>query len=755
MKKSNKKIKKRSKYPIKVNRFDPGGDLNGWQQAQADAMEGAKNNPAGTGVALAQGAMELVKGGMSNFETDTSKADTAIDAVKNFQPSTSSLDALAKDYNSLDYASTDWKGSDFSVSTGQGLANMGKTAMAGAAAGAVLGPWGAVAGAAAGLIASGAGWIAGASKAKDLAAQRNAAAREANYSAQQRALASRDTIQDNITNQFLSNVAARGGSLKHRRKNMFTEDIEDNMINDLLLLNGIQHAYGGDMRFTGDFTNGVTLINEGGTHEENPYEGVLMGVDYQGTPNLVEEGEVVWNDYVFSNRLKPSKEFKKNFKLSGETFADVAKYIQKESEERPNDPISKRGLEFLMNELMKEHEMIRNKDTKNRYAEGGYIESEEPQKDSINTSQLAHDLLIRMSGGNPYETKKQRLARQQEEIKRKINQMVSSDPLTLKKLLESVSQDREYKTGRKANKFKGGGAWLTDTLRYMPAISSLVATGLDAFGVTNNPDHKGSQEIKDVVNNQTDVSTRRIDTNLNLQPLDTNFYYNRQAAQAAANRQAIANNALTSGQAIAGLLAANQNDQMQSAVLARQATELANEQALKEATFDMTKQKENAGLDLQEAALRHSQDKLKLTGIQAANTLEATEDAAADAARSANMNALTTSIGNIGTDMFNRQQSDMLLSSGVYGTLSMKPAWWSDKQWADYQAGLAAQRTPPATPTTPAGTINTPPPQASSYVKGTDPSLYDVDDEEDPYWYTRAKGGKIKRRRKIKKGLTY
>lgn len=685
MKKSKKKhIKHKSQIPKKF------GD-GGWAEAQESAMDAAKDNPAGTGVALASGAMDIIAGGMSNAETDTSKADTAIDAVNSFQPSTQSLDALANDYNNLNFASDNWKGSDFSVSTGQGLANMGKTALAGAAAGAVLGPWGAVAGAAAGLIASGAGWIAGASKAKNLAAERNAAAREANYAAAQRAMASKDTIQDNITNQFLSNVAARGGSLKHRRKNMFTEDIEDNMINDLLLLNGIQHAYGGDMRFTGDFTNGVTLINEGGTHEENPYEGVLMGVDYQGTPNLVEEGEVVFNDYVFSNRLKPTKEFKKNFKISGDTFADAAKYIQKESEERPNDPISKRGLEFLMNELTKEQEMIRSKSDRNKYAEGG------------------------------------------------------------------------YKTARRANKYKGGGAWLTDTLRYMPAISSLVATGLDAFGVTNNPDHKGSQEIKDVVNNQTDVGARRIDTNLNLQPLDTNFYYNKQAAQAAANRQAIANSAINSGQAIAGLLVANQNDQMQSAVLARQATELANEQALKEATFDMTKQKENAGLDLQEAALRHSQDKLKLTGIQAANTLEATEDAAANAARSANVNALTTSIGNIGTDMFNRQQSDMLLSSGVYGTLSMKPAWWSNAQWEEYQSGIAAQQaaaraaqTPPQTPPLASTGVNlSGNTERTSPYAGADPSLYDNLEDDDAYWYTRAKGGKIKRRRKIKKGLTY
>lgn len=679
MKKSNKKIKKRSKYPIKVNRFDPGGDLNGWQQASANAMDAAKKNPAATGVALASGAMELVAGGMANAETDTSKADTAIDAVKNFQPSTSSLDALAKDYNSLNFASTDWKGSDFSVSAGQGLANMGKTALEGASSGAVLGPWGAVAGAAAGLLASGAGWIAGASKAERLAEERNAAARKANYSAQQKAIASRDIIQNNITNQFLSNVAAKGGSL--RRKNMFTEDIEETMINNLIL-NGIQHAYGGDMRFTGDFTNDVILVNEGGTHEENPYEGVLMGVDHEGTPNLVEEGEVIFNDYVFSNRLKPTKEFKKNFKISGDTFADAAKYIQKESEERPNDPISKRGLEFLMNELTKEQEMIRSKNVKNKYAEGG------------------------------------------------------------------------YKTARRVNKYKGGGAWLTDTLRYIPAVSSLVATGLDAFGVTNNPDHKGSQEIRDAVRNQTDVSTPRIDTRLNLKPLDYNFYFNKQAAQAAANRKAIANSAINSGQAIAGLLAANYNDQMQSAMLARQATELANEQALKEATFDMTRQKENAGLGLQEAALRHSQDKLRLAGIQAANTLESTEDAAANAARSANMNALTTSLGNIGTDIFNRQQTDMLLSSGVYGTLSMKPAWWSDKQWAEYQAGLAAQRATPTTPTTP--TI----PANQGTPVGLGPSTGTID-EDDAWWRYRdedleyAKGGKIKRRRKIKKGLTY
>lgn len=42
-----------------------------------------------------------------------------------------------------------------------------------------------------------------------------------------------------------------------------------------------------------------------------------MGVDEEGNPNLVEEGEVVWEDYVFSNRLTNPK--------TGRTFAEDAK----------------------------------------------------------------------------------------------------------------------------------------------------------------------------------------------------------------------------------------------------------------------------------------------------------------------------------------------------------------------------------------------------------------------------------------------
>lgn len=133
-----------------------------------------------------------------------------------------------------------------------------------------------------------------------------------------------------------------------------------------------KHSFGGELNTQGgDFSNGLIYINSGGTHEENPNEGVQLGVDNQGIPNLVEEGEVVWNDYVFSNRLKPSKNMKKKNKYRGNTFADIAKNIQKESEERPNDPISKRGLEAGMGKLSEIQENMRQKRGGNKFAKGG------------------------------------------------------------------------------------------------------------------------------------------------------------------------------------------------------------------------------------------------------------------------------------------------------------------------------------------------------------------------------------------------
>lgn len=122
------------------------------------------------------------------------------------------------------------------------------------------------------------------------------------------------------------------------------------------------HAFGGDLATNGaDFSNGYTYIGNGGRHETNPYEGVQIGVDPQGVPNLVEEGEVVHDGYVFSNRLTVPDDIKNKYKLGKKeiSFADAFKKLTKESDERPNDPISKKGLDAMAEQLMMSQETVR------------------------------------------------------------------------------------------------------------------------------------------------------------------------------------------------------------------------------------------------------------------------------------------------------------------------------------------------------------------------------------------------------------
>ena len=123
------------------------------------------------------------------------------------------------------------------------------------------------------------------------------------------------------------------------------------------------NAFGGDLMTNGaTWDNGFTYIGNGGSHESNPNEGVQLGIDPQGIPNLVEEGEVIWNDYVFSKRLKVPQSFRDKYKLKNGgpiSFAEAAKKFAEENKERPNDPISKKGRDALLTALMDQQEEVR------------------------------------------------------------------------------------------------------------------------------------------------------------------------------------------------------------------------------------------------------------------------------------------------------------------------------------------------------------------------------------------------------------
>lgn len=96
-------------------------------------------------------------------------------------------------------------------------------------------------------------------------------------------------------------------------------------------------------------------VESGGTHEENPNGGVQIGVDQQGVPNLLEEGEPVYKDYVYSDNIKASERFLKDNnipeKYAGELYSKIADSFFSEAENRPNDPISRNGLEAMLGRL--------------------------------------------------------------------------------------------------------------------------------------------------------------------------------------------------------------------------------------------------------------------------------------------------------------------------------------------------------------------------------------------------------------------
>ena len=349
---------------------------------------------------VVSGVTSIIDSSLKNAKiADTTGIENDIKDFRNtdFSEATDS-NSLINAYNNLnflkdDYSWKDVRGVSNSELFGNTLSAVGSGAMAGASVG---GPWGAVAGAAIGLGGSLAGIFTGKNKAKRKARFLNQASKVANNTAIDNYDFQVDEVmQDNARNAMKYAYAAEGGPINIKKKNRgkFTESAnragmgvqeyarhilanKDKYSSTLVKranfarnAAGWKHALGGYIKdrddmynnmlesqtHGGNFSNGVTFINNGGTHEQNPFEGVPMGVAPDGKPNLVEEGEVLYNDYVFSNRLHPTdKELKESNlpkKYKGHTFALIAEDMSKESAERPNDPISKRGLEASLGKL--------------------------------------------------------------------------------------------------------------------------------------------------------------------------------------------------------------------------------------------------------------------------------------------------------------------------------------------------------------------------------------------------------------------
>ena len=406
-----------------------------------------------------------------------------------------------------------------------------------------------------------------------------------------------------------------------------------------------KHADGGELHtHGGDFTNGLTYIDNGGSHEANPFEGVQMGIDPQGVPNLVEEGEVIFNDYVFSNRMKVPKAIRQKYKLRDNiTFAEAAKKLGKESEERPNDPISKRGLESFMSALAERQEEVRikNEDRRmNRYAKGGKLgkryEGDGPDDNYMDFGTLASPISY-------------------EQLERMINLGIDGSAIPLTGTSEEIDNaitraavEKGATTGNKSN---------MSYLRYAPALMSGISAFTDLF---SKPDYSAADIVDSINITPQSVSYNPLGTYLSYKPLDRMFYINQLNKNTAAGRRAIQN---TSGgnraAAMASILAADYNYGENLGKLARQAEEYNQTQKEKVAGFnrqtDMFNSQQSMQAQSVNAQSRNDATKMRLAQAEEVAKLRSAAKNAYDTRRSNNLNNFINNLGNIGWEEYQRE----------------------------------------------------------------------------------------------------
>ena len=387
------------------------------------------------------------------------------------------------------------------------------------------------------------------------------------------------------------------------------------------------NAFGGWLNTQGgDFTNGVTFIDEGGSHEENPYQGIQIGVDPEGAPNLVEQGEVVYDDYVFSDRMEIPDDIRKEYKLRGKTFAKAAKSAQRESEERPNDPLSTKGLQAAMERIAAAQEEARER--KEAHREG----NEYP-------SMFAY-------GGdtNPYG-------------------LALEDPMTVEELEALMAQSGE--TGETAP--EGNNDKRQTWTRYAPIIGSGLASLSDLF---SSPDYGSADLISGVDLGAEAAGYAPIGNYLSYRPLDRDFYINKMNQQAAATRRGLMN---TSGgnrlNAQAGILAADYNYGQNMGNLARQAEEYNQQLRERVEAFNRGTNMFNTETGLKASMFNaESRNAAKRARLGQATTAAQMRQAIKDqdsARRSANITNFLQGLGDMGWENEQANWLDTLAKSGV------------------------------------------------------------------------------------------
>lgn len=287
-----------------------------------------------------------------------------------------------------------------------------------------------------------------------------------------------DNIADTQMNTLMANYSALGGPLDNQgaidygfmsdyltAKNK-AASVKDKVGSNVFgnLANPSLFALGGDIQTNGsDFTTGLSEINAGKSHEQNPYGGVQVGINRgNGEPNLVEEGETIFDQYVFSNRIKVDKQTKDRFHLGKSadiTYADLSKKLQKEGEERPNDAISQAGLRKQLHDLADEQE--RQKSEKQAEEAQEAFNSLPPEQQAEIMQQAAQQ---EQQSQQPMEQPMEGMQEQPTESP------VVNDQMDGQQMEQPIQEEQMNACGGKLNRFDKGGDMKRLMYSYLPNI---------------------------------------------------------------------------------------------------------------------------------------------------------------------------------------------------------------------------------------------------------------------------------------------
>ena len=403
-------------------------------------------------------------------------------------------------------------------------------------------------------------------------------------------------------------------------------------------------AFGGKLFPFGGDMNGVTTFNTGGTHGQNPLMGIPQGVDAQGVPNKVEEGEVKYEDYIYSNRISPSKSLLKKYNLpekyNGLSFAKVAEKLQKESEDRPNDATSLSTLQVWMERLKEAQEEYKTKAEERRLAKiVNQMSPAEKAQMITGISSLLQDQQIQaeqMQGSQEgYEENMQQMAQQQ------------------------IAQQG-------ASQYAKGGK-LAESLRYAPVVGAT----LGALEARLQPDDRTLERaLMSQASRINPVSAGHIGGYRTYRPYDVNLGdAENLAIQARAIRANQGQNRATQGALNIAVINAMQKANAQRNLAAQQANEAMRENV----------DKYNLGINQFNAQQDKAYDLLNNQRLMQRLSIEGQAAQARDVSRTAkaqNINNTTTNfwnqLGNVGRDAWNRGSAEDFLEALGYSKLLHK-----------------------------------------------------------------------------------